>query len=56
MDDAGIAPQSRKAVPEQYVAGSVEHDTALLLQDAGRVVRGVEPESRVIAGHLRYSG
>src|SRR5215472_18961367 len=24
MDDAGIAPQSRKAVPEQYVAGSVE--------------------------------
>ena len=24
MDDAGIAPQSRKAVPGQYVAGSVE--------------------------------
>ena len=24
MDDAGIAPQSRKAVPEQYVAGSVK--------------------------------
>ena len=24
MDDAGIAPQSRKAVPEQYVAGSME--------------------------------
>ena len=23
MDDAGIAPQSRKAVPGQYVAGSV---------------------------------
>ena len=24
MDDAGIAPQSRKAVPGQYVAGSLE--------------------------------
>ena len=23
MDDAGIAPQSRKAVPGQYVAGSM---------------------------------
>ena len=58
MDDAGIAPQSRKAVPGQYVAGSVESVTfdvdlghfGLGDLDAARIKRAVDVASDSEAG------